>query len=191
LIEIEKIRFKVREILKTGLSPQLSYHSYEHTCSVVENCLVIAANENISDTDDLLLLETAAWFHDIGFIRMYKEHEKESCLIARDLLPEYGASDEDIAKICEMIMATQIPQSPKNLMGEILCDADLDYLGRDDFPVISEKLREEWLALGIISKNEIFYERQLNFLNNHKYFTTDSQTRREPIKQKHLINLQY
>jgi uncharacterized protein len=189
LIDIEKTRIKVQEILQKKLSPLLTYHSYDHTCGVVKSCIEIAAHEHIYHPSDLVLLETAAWFHDIGFINIYKEHEQHSVEIAKDLLPQLGANDNEIDLICEMIMATRLPQSPQNLLSSILCDADLDYLGSMEFPQISKGLKEEWISLGIINSEEEFYKRQLSFLHKHNYFTRFSRKNRGPVKRQHLRNL--
>jgi predicted metal-dependent HD superfamily phosphohydrolase len=95
----------------------------------------------------------------------------------------------EIEKVCELIMATKIPQSPKCHLSEIICDADLDYLGRDDFYIWSAKLKEEWLNYAIIKDEDDFFLRQLKFLNLHRYHTHDAQKRREPMKQLRLQEL--
>jgi predicted metal-dependent HD superfamily phosphohydrolase len=156
---------------------------------VVDSCLTIAANEGINDPEELTILETAAWLHDVGFVRSYFEHEVQSCIIAKEILPEAGATQQEIEKVCELIMATKIPQSPKCHLSQIICDADLDYLGRDDFYIWSAKLKQEWLNYAIIKDEDDFFARQLKFLNAHQYHTSDAQKRREPMKQERLQEL--
>lgn len=180
MLNINTVRQKAKGLLSKKLSASLTYHCYSHTVWVVESCLTIAQNEGIEDTHDLTLLETAAWLHDVGFVRAYFEHELQSCVIARELLPETGASPEEIEKVCELIMATKIPQTPKCLLSKIICDADLDYLGRDDFYTWSGKLKQEWLNYGIIKDEDDFFYRQLKFLNAQKFHTQDAQKRRNP-----------
>lgn len=89
------------------------------------------------------LLKTAAWLHDIGYIWDDKSHEERGCQFAKEFLPGWGFSIDEIDTICGMIMATKIPQSPNNLLEQIICDADLDYLGREDYFIISERLLDE------------------------------------------------
>lgn len=193
MFDLEIVREKAKIMLDTGLSEKLTYHSYAHTIWVVESCLTIAANEGIKDATDLLLLETSAWFHDLGFVRTYLKHEEKSCEIATEILTQEGASVSEIKKVCDLIMSTRIPQTPCCHLGEILCDADLDYLGRDDFFPWSDKLRKEWYNFGMINSDDEFEERQQRFLNAHRYHTRDAQMRREPVKQlliKELINKQ-
>lgn len=52
---------------------------------------------------------------------------------ARQYLPHFGYTGDEIEQVCDIIMATQMPQNPHNHLGQIICDADLDYLGRNDF----------------------------------------------------------
>src|SRR5688572_26750494 len=122
--------------LENELDPRLGYHNITHTLDVLEQAEILAKQEKVTDKHDLLLLKTAAIFHDSGFLSVYKNHEEKSCEIACEALRNIF-NEEDIKKVCGMIMATNIPQSPKTLLEQIICDADLDYLVRNDFELIS------------------------------------------------------
>ncbi|MDE3213049.1 MAG: HD domain-containing protein, partial [Bacteroidota bacterium] len=128
--------------LEDGLSPNLHYHGLHHTRDVMEAALRIASSEGLPE-DQIRLLRIAVLYHDSGFVVNSKDHESHGCEIAKRNLPAYGYSPKEIETICGMIMATRIPQSPHNLLEKIICDADLDYLGRDDFNRISRSLYEE------------------------------------------------
>ena len=86
-----------------------------------------------------------------------------------------------------MIMATKIPQSPKNHLEEIICDADLDYLGRDDFFVIGDKLFAELSMYGIIDSENDWNKLQVTFLEKHHYFTKTALKNRKSKKEQHLV----
>jgi hypothetical protein len=86
-------------------------------------------------------------------------------------------------------MATRIPQSPKTHLEEIICDADLDYLGRDDFEVISNYLRNEFFHLGIVNTEEEWMQVQIKFFESHQYFTKTTREKRSRKKMKHLEQL--
>ena len=88
-----------------------------------------------------------------------------------------------------MIMATKIPQSPKNKLEKIICDADLDYLGRDDFEPISNSLYKEFLDFGFVKDHNDWMQKQVGFLESHHYFTKSSQELRQPKKTDQLIKL--
>ncbi|HNE29395.1 MAG TPA: phosphohydrolase [Saprospiraceae bacterium] len=140
---------------------------------------------------EVTLVKTAALFHDAGFVKnKHAGHEHEGCLMAQADLPRFGYSNEDIEVICGMIMATKIPQSPGNLLEEIICDADLDYLGRDDFYKIGNWLYEELQAYHLIGDEQAWNRLQVSFLNAHRFHTRTNKALREPVKQGYLRDLQ-
>ncbi len=168
--------------LKEGLSPNLYYHGVHHTLDVLAALTQISKQENISGTP-LLLLKTAALLHDSGFTETFTDHEEAGCRITRTMLPSYGYSAADIDIICGMIMSTKIPQTPDNKLEEIICDADLDYLGRDDFYPISHSLFKELVFRGAIADENEWNKLQVKFLSAHHYFTGTCQNLREANKQ--------
>ena len=171
--------------LKNELDPRLGYHNIMHTLDVLEQAEVLAKQENVTDKHDLLLLKTAAVFHDSGFLFVYKGHEEKGCEIASESLRNVF-SVEDIKKVCGMIMATKIPQSPNTLLEQIICDADLDYLGRNDFEPISQTLYKEFIIFKIIPEDIIWDHVQIKFFESHHYFTGTSISKRNEKKLKHL-----
>jgi predicted metal-dependent HD superfamily phosphohydrolase len=186
---IKSITSFVISLLEDGLSPKLTYHNLQHTLDVRDQCIIIARKEGIKSVPALKQLETAAMLHDTGFLYTYKNHEEKGCDIAKQELPKFGVTDKEIEEICSLIMATKLPHAPKNLLEEIICDADLDYLGRDDFETISDNLRREFLEYGIVKTNEEWHNRQIQFFEAHRYFTKSSIKRRGPLKQEHLLKL--
>ena len=171
--------------LEKELDPRLGYHNITHTLDVLEQAEVLAKQENVTDKHDLLLLKTAAVFHDSGFLFVYKGHEEKGCEIASESIKNVF-SEEDIKKVCGMIMATKIPQSPKTLLEQIICDADLDYLGRNDFEPISQTLHKEFIIFKIIPEDIIWDHVQIKFFESHHYFTGTSISKRNEKKLKHL-----
>lgn len=179
---ISKVIFKK---LSEELPRYLTYHNVAHTKDVIQAAERISISEGING-DELTLMKTAALFHDTGYIFGAKGHEKRSCQLAEEYLPNYGYTRKQINRIKEIIMATQMPQSPKDHLGEILADADLDYLGRDDFSVINDKLHDELKNSGAF-RNEIDWNIiQKNFFENHSYFTHSSKMWRNLKKAENL-----
>jgi HD superfamily phosphodiesterase len=174
----------------TKLPDYLTYHNANHTMDVLNQSLQIARAEGVTDEWELWLLRTAALLHDIGFTQTYGGHEEKSCEITASLLPLYDYTPSEIGYIQSLIMGTKIPQTPPDKLGSILCDADLDYLGRDDFWPIAEGLRKEWLHEKIIVTHDQWMQVQIRFLNSHTYFTDYSRKYREPLKQIHLKALE-
>lgn len=172
-----------------GLSPFLTYHSREHTIDVIEQSIRIAMAEGVADKNEMLLLKFAALFHDTGFLQTYDHHEARGCEIFLQMTTGVGFSAEEKAIVSDLIMATKIPQEPKTHLQQIICDADLDYLGRADFFAIGDTLRKEFLHYKIVSSNEEWEKMQLKFLKNHQYHTKSSQQLREPVKQANYAQL--
>lgn len=178
----------ILEKLKTQLAPELYYHSLEHTLDVLAITTELCQLEKVS-AYHAQLLKTAALFHDSGFTIAAEEHEKLSCNIARETLPKYGYTSAEIGQICGMIMATKIPQSPKNKLEQILSDADLDYLGRKDFYPIGKQLFKELKHRNPLFAEEVWNRIQVSFLEAHQYFTTTNKQRRAPQKALYLQEL--
>ncbi len=139
--------------LEKELPAYLGYHNAHHTKRVTEYALQLASAEKISpyETD---ILATAAWFHDSGFIEIYDGHEEVSCSIARKHLPEFDYTQEEIEEVCKLIMATKMPQNPSTKLEEILCDADLYYLGTEHYFPIADTLYHELQIAGFSKKQK-------------------------------------
>ena len=147
-----------------------TYHNAQHTQSVIQSVEEIGESEKL-DSESLLLVKTAALFHDAGFLNSYNDHEDQSCVIAREMLPEFQYSEQEISTICDLIMVTKLPQTPRNLMGRVLCDADLHYLGTDRYVSISEDLYDEFRVMHIVKSRKEWDKMQVQFFRKHQYFS--------------------
>ena len=174
--------------LKNELKPEFFYHCYSHTVDVFESSVKLANAEKVVGRD-LDLLKTAALFHDTGFLICYRDHEEQSMIFSRKHLPQFGYTDEEIDIICQMIFCTRLPQSPNTLLEKILCDSDLDYLGRDDFFMIANKLLCEWNLNGIPTSLKKWYHIQIDFLSKNDYFTATAKKTRIEKKNENLSQI--
>jgi len=186
MVNINVIREHVLEILNAGLPSSLTYHNSEHALDVAKQSMAIAKEEGITNEQTLLELQIAGLYHDTGFLFTYKGHEEKSCEIAERELPGFGLDKKSIDNIGEIIMATKMPQTPKNLLQQIICDADLDYLGRDDFFILSEKLHKEFIEYDISCNDAAWKKSRIAFLQTHTYFTKSQNQRRHTGKKSHL-----
>ena len=171
------------------LKPVYTYHALSHTTMVMRDATFLAVKMGISE-HDLLLLQIAICLHDYGFIQSHENHESRGCEIARDILPNFDITPSEIEKICGMIMATKIPQSPKNELERIICDADLFYLGTTYYFQVAALFKTELDNLGILKDDKHWLDIQVNFLQNHKYHTTVAIELLEANKQNNLSILQ-
>lgn len=176
--------------LRRGLSPTLYYHGLHHTLDVAQATQELATAENVTDTESLTLLRTAALYHDAGFLHTYQGHEAAGCTLARATLPDFAYTPGQINQICALIMATRYPQEPLDHLARILCDADLDYLGRPDFVPISTSLFHELTARRLVADEHAWFQLQAGFLTQHHYWTGTAVARRTAPKQARLAHIQ-
>ncbi len=175
----------VIERLREELPSHLAYHNAKHTHDVIRAVQEIAKQEGVRG-EELILLKTAALFHDTGFLFSAERHEEHSCELASQYLPVYGYPESAIARIRKMIMATRMPQRPEDRLEKILADADLDYLGRDDFFTTGNRLYRELYHSGVVKSEREWNTLQEKFLEKHHYFTETSRKNREERKKENL-----
>ncbi len=182
LIRFTDLQELILDKLERELPKNLYYHNVKHTVDVVTQVELIGLGEGVVD-EDLLILKTAALFHDTGHTIGYDNHEYYSTLIARQILPDYYYTQSQIERICELIMCTKLPPNPKNKLEEIMCDADLDYLGRSDMIPVSNALYMELQERNKIKSINDWNRMQIKFISNHQYFTETARNLREVNKQ--------
>ena len=172
--------------LRKELEPGYVYHCIGHTLDVYDATLRLCKMENIPEKETNLL-EIASLFHDAGMLIQYKDHETASTRLASTFLPDFGFTGQQILEINSLIMVTRLPQQATTASEKVICDADLDYLGREDFFIHSFELQNEWNHFGILSTNLTeWLDIQIKFLSNHTYFTKSSALLRNAKKSENL-----
>jgi len=184
-MQFQQVKEFILDKQKKELPKTLSYHTVGHVIDVYHAAENIGSLEGITEHEMNLLL-TAALFHDSGFTVGPNCHEEKSCHLAIQYLPDYGYTKREIEKVNGMIMATKLPQLPQNHIEEIICDADLDYLGRDDFFPISDKLYIEFINAGVVNNENDWNKLQVSFFENHHYFTNSAVKLRQKKKEENL-----
>jgi len=184
-INYKKAERHIMKILREKLSPNLHYHGIHHTYDVVEAVERLAIMEGVLD-EDIFVLKSAATYHDAGFVEQYDANEPIGARMAEEILPLYGYTEEQVEEVKKLIYATIIPHNPQSKLEQIICDSDLDYLGRDDFHQIADTLRRELRDHGKIKSDRLWDEIQVKFLTQHKYFTKSAKKLRQAKKAKHL-----
>ena len=183
-----KLKKEVLGILNTKLPKNLYYHGTHHTIDALDVCEIYITAEKINK-NDAYFLRIGVLMHDIGFTISIEDHEVSGVEMAEKLMNKYNFGPNDIEVVKELIMATQVPQSPQNHLEEIICDVDLDYLGRSDFYEISEQLYMELVAYNNIGTKKEWNRIQIKFLQNHKFHTEFAKKNRQPQKEKRIVEL--
>jgi class 3 adenylate cyclase/HD superfamily phosphodiesterase len=182
LIQFTDLQEHILDKLEKELPPSLFYHNIKHTVDVVTQVELIGLGEGVTD-EELMLLKTAALFHDAGHTISYDNHEYFGCLVAREILTEYCYTATQIDTICDLIMSTKLPPKPANKLERIMCDADLDYLGRSDMIPVSNLLFMELKERSKIKSLRDWNDMQVKFISGHQYFTETARNLREVNKQ--------
>lgn len=175
-----------REIFLKHIPEEFVYHNLNHTERVVKATEVIG-KENGLNKSELEILKIAAWFHDVGYSQGCDKHEEQGARIARDFLQSHNYSERKINKVEDCILATKVPQSPKNLMEEVLCDVDMYHLACSDYDEMSERMLRE---IEEVNDKKInvpdWNEMNLKFFQDHEYFTPYAKKVLQPIKEHNL-----
>ena len=186
LIKVEEF---VSQILKNEIPAKFVYHDHYHTSRVVEAAQMIGRESGLSE-QEIEYVTIAAWFHDTGYKMGCENHEENSALIAEDFLvgQEYSQEGIDIIKSC--ILATKMPQEPKNLIEQVLCDSDLHHLACSDYAEMAEKMHKE---IEEVKDKEIdgatWNQMNYEFFKDHKFFTDFAKEKFQTIKEQNLDSI--
>ena len=88
--------------LAGDLPEGLHYHGIHHTKDVCEAVERLAIWEGVKG-EELYLLKTAALYHDAGFIDSYESNEPIGANLAKEMLPSFGYTEDQIKQVIELI----------------------------------------------------------------------------------------
>lgn len=189
-IQLENFETWIRKLFATELKPEVCYHNLDHTVSIVRRVGELAHFYQLPERDhsDLFL---AGWLHDIGYWDGNPiEHEAQGAEMAGEFLRQFGAHPARIERIQSAILATKIPQKPKDLFEAILCDSDLFHLGNEDWFAQTLLLKKERDKIsGKVMELLPFLKHSREFVNKHNYHTDFAKIHLEPKKQINLVKL--
>ena len=171
--------------LENELADNLYYHGVHHTINVYEASILLAEAEKVSD-DEKKIIQTAALFHDAGFIYQYESNETLAVKLINEVLPSFNYSTLEIETISNIILATQIGFKPSSLLDKIMCDADYDYLGKDNVKEVANSLYKELQEYETPLSVEEWNRLQIEFLTKHEYYTRSAINLRRHNKSEYL-----
>ena len=182
---LEEAKKYVFDLLEDKIPDELLYHSIYHTIDVMKNAEIIAENMELR-IDDLNILRISTLFHDIGFIDIYDGHEEKGVMYAEKFLHDRDIEKAVINQVTLAIRSTKVPQSPKNLISRILCDADLMNMSFENVYLKDvESLRKEWIYCGKGHYTEKeFFQVSLDFFETHEFHTEYGRKILKPRKEK-------
>ncbi|MEM9991328.1 MAG: Pycsar system effector family protein [Bacteroidota bacterium] len=188
-MQLSTVEKYIEGFFEQNLPEKYVFHDLEHTQEVVAATELIGRGYELT-AKEKEILRLAAWFHDTGYTEGPEEHEARSCQYARDYLQQQGYSSEDITLVCTTISATKIGVAPKNLLQQILCDADLSHLGSFQYWTRSGKLRHEVsLTRDTKMPEGEWLELEIDFMNQHEFQTVVGRSLFDKQKRKHVKEL--
>jgi predicted metal-dependent HD superfamily phosphohydrolase len=186
---LDQVKTHIERAFHSSASDKLVYHNLAHTEHVAKHAVELANYYKLSDKDFFIVL-AASWFHDIGYLEAWEGHEQRGAAAAGIFLKERGVEEEVIAAVKSCIMATKMPQSPKNLLEQIVCDSDLYHLGRDDFKDRNRLMRKETEnLLGKSIDRDMWRLGTIKLMEAHSYHTDYCISKLNATKQKNLATL--
>ncbi len=188
--DFEGARCYILERLDCELPSDLYYHALLHTRDEVEPAAARLGKMEGLSPEDLLLVRTAALFHDAGYIEQMQDHELISVRMAEEALPGFGYSPEQIGVVKDIILATRLPQKPQTLLERVITDADMDVLGTTEFYPRCLDLQAELAAHGSATSIQQWLRIQEEFMNNHHYHTASARKLRNRQKKQNILLLQ-
>jgi predicted metal-dependent HD superfamily phosphohydrolase len=185
-----KIESHVTGLFEREGTPGLFYHNLAHTRQVVAKTKEIAAHYNVTEKE-MLILYAAAWFHDTGYLfANAEEHEEKSVAIMRSYLSDIIEDNDIVSAAADCIMSTKPPQQPKNLLEEIICDADTYHLGTKNFKESNKQIRKERVEnKGLLVTKSEWLKMTLKFMEGHRFHTSYCRDLLEEKKQENIDKL--
>jgi len=167
------------------------YHGTDHSLEVEQACIDISETEDSLADKEIELLRIAALSHDIGHIQSMDNHEVLGCNFIIRVMPNFGYTEEDIELVKSLILVTKFPHKPSSLLENIICDADLSYIGTDMYDCQADKLKKELVELHEFKFNseKAWIEYQVSFLEKHEFFTKHARDNYNPIKKQIIEKL--
>lgn len=185
----EDVEKHIVHYFHTHSDPRLVYHNLEHTQEVVNAAQQIANHYQLNEQDFFAVM-VAAYFHDTGYFEDALNHEAAGAALADDFLAKHQVNQEIRDQVKSAILATKIPQKPKNEIDKILCDADLFHLGQADFRAKGKLMHKEneLIYKKDISKSD-WRKKDIQFMESHHYHTDYASLLLSDQKQKNIEKL--
>jgi len=179
----------VTNLINTRLNTGCKFHTIKHTLRVLSNAELIASETDLTE-DQINTVRISALFHDAGYVDDYVGHEAKSAEYAAAFLRSKSVDEENINLVVGAILATKIPQQPKNIIDKIVCDADLMHLASDDYFEQAELIRQEWTNMGRGKLDKYQFElNSLTFFREHRFKTEYGRTVLQAKKEENAKQL--
>jgi adenylate cyclase len=188
LVRLQDVEEEVIELVAKDIPANLYFHNAARIRDIYGLVELFGRAEELND-EETLVLRTAGLLIDVGYIWSYDEHENESIRFARELLPKYSYTPDQVERVVDLIEATKRLRKPQSRLEEILLDADMNYLSRADFVTLSKAFFNELYERNKIGNKEEWLRMQIVLLSNHKYYTSVANMLRDVSPEHQIENI--
>lgn len=185
LLRLQDLEEYVVEKIEAELAPHFTFHDARHTIQVATMAELIGRAEQVNDKE-MLLLRTAALIHDLGYLSMAEDHIEAGCDHAVELLPKFNYDPHQIEVICRLIRSIRDPLVVTGTLEQILCDANLNFLGRIDFKDVIERMWKEDHILHPEMTLSEWKKRMASLVKKYDFYTDTAKRLRDVHKEKQL-----
>lgn len=168
----------------------LAYHNKHHVQDMHEVATLLAQSYKLTD-DELVELELACWFHDVGYGEGAENHEARGATAWKSFAEAQGVLADRIDRVSNLILATKFESVPNGLNEQIIKDADCAHVGSKDFFAKSALLKREFETVDNKSiSDRDWLTQNLKFLHTHKFYTPVAEAEFNPRKRKNILKVQ-
>ena len=167
---IEELQRAAAGFLEKHLERCYTYHNAAHTLEVCAAAKLFAELSGVPQ-DTRFALRIAAIFHDFGYLVRSFDNEQLAWPYIQDFGKRFGIDQNILLAANSMILETVFPYAPTTWGGKLLCDADVEYIGREVFFTQAAHFREELSAGNVVYTDKEWWSLELDFLQKNSFFT--------------------
>ena len=99
------------------------------------------------------------------------EHGEDGIELVKKTMSDAGFTFVQTKVVSDLVKSSRRPHRPTNLLERIICDVDMEFLGREDHEEANEMFFQELLKNSLVSSREEWEQWQQDMLENYKYHT--------------------
>ena len=174
--------------LAENLDKHYTYHNAEHSREV---CSAVREFLHYFDTtpENSRALILAAVFHDFGYLVRSQNNEALALPYMQEFGKRFALPEQLLTRANDLILETVYPYAPHTREGMLLCDADIEYIGRSCFFSKAQLFRQELSGENIHFSDRDFMLLEIKFLEENSFFTPVCQKLRSAGRLQNLQQL--
>lgn len=167
---VDELQIAALSYLAEHLHKRYTYHNADHTLNVC-NAVKLFAEKSTLSPGTTLALRIAAVFHDFGYLQQSFDNEKLALPYLKEFGDRFKIDEPILQQSGDLILETTFPYAPVTPAGKLLCDADIEYIGREEFFQQAELFRRELAADNIVYTDKQWWTMEIEFLQTNTFFT--------------------